>query len=246
MILGPPLITETTKEPGRGYRWEGPPEENPDWGGIKMDTAYFIVYQFLAVAIIYLAPESFSGWSEEDKEEYSLSKWWENVKNPIWDEDKWYINYILHPYWGATFYIRARERGFAGKQSFWYAFLLSTLYEFGAEALFEPVSYQDMVVSPVAGALLGKYAFYPIRKRIRAKEEPLGWVDKAVLLLTDPLGVANEAINLLFGVNSEVCFSPLNMFGFSRSPGLPGEAGSTELHTGPLRPGWGLQMKVSW
>lgn len=232
---------------GRGYRWEGPPAESPDWRGIKLDTGYFLAYQFIAIGILYMAPESFSGWSQEDKDNYSFAKWKENVSNPVWDEDEWYVNYILHPYWGATFYIRGRERGLKRMQSFWYAFLLSTLYEYGAEALFEPVSYQDLIVTPVAGALLGEYLFFPIREWIRAKPGKLSWSDKAVLLITDPLGVANETLNMIFGVNTEMSFCKLRMENIPLSAvGVPGEMQTTPQPRARINQAWGLQVKINW
>jgi hypothetical protein len=230
---------------GGGYNWKGPPAESPDWRGIKWDTAYFVVYQFAAVAILYMAPEALSGWSQEDKDNYSLSKWTENVRNPVWDNDEWWVNYILHPYWGATYYIRARERGFERSHSFWYAALLSTLYEFGAEALFEPVSYQDLVVTPVAGALLGEYLFTPIRERIRAKDQ-LFWPDKAVLFITDPLGVVNAGVSRIFGGNSQVSFCRLKMENLAPSSGLRGETEVTLPARARIKPVWGLQLKVIW
>ena len=246
MYLSSSGVAEVTNDTGRGYNWDGPPPESADWRGIKIDTAYFMAYQFLAIGVIYLAPESFSGWSQEDKEDYSLSKWWKNITNPIWDEDEWYVNYILHPYWGATFYIRAQERGFERMHSFWYAFLLSALYEFGAEALFEPVSYQDLIVTPVAGALLGEYVFSPLRKRVRAKPGQLDWQDKAVLLLTDPIGVANETLNLIFKVDSEIHFCRLGMKDYHSVSGPLHETGSAaRMDRMPIK-AWGLQLKINW
>ena len=46
---------------------------------------------------------------------------------------------MSHPYWGATYYIRARERGFGKLASFGYSLVLSTLYEYGPEAFFEEI-----------------------------------------------------------------------------------------------------------
>ena len=230
---------------GWGYRWEGPPPESPDWHGIKWDTAYFVGLQFAAIAILYVAPESLSGWDKESKDNYSLSKWTENVRNPVWDEDEWYVNYILHPYWGATYYIRAQERGLNRLQSFWYSFLLSTLYEFGAEALFEPVSYQDLIVTPVAGALLGEYVFNPIREWVRAKEK-FSWTDKTVLFLTDPLGVVSAGMNQLFGVNTEMSFSPLRISDIPRSSWVLVEEDVSRPNRSHSRSLWGVQLNFSW
>ena len=237
--------TDTDKS-GRGYRWEGPPAEYPDWRGIKWDTLYFVGYQFVAIGIIYMLPESISGWTDEDKDDYSFSKWVNNVRNPIWDEDEWYVNYILHPYWGAAYYIRARERGFGRMHSFWYSFLLSTLYEYGAEALFEPVSYQDLVVTPVAGALLGEYLFSPLREWVRAKSDQLDWSDKTLLFFTDPLGVVSEGTSRLLGVNTAVNFQPLVMGSLPLSSGLP-DASEIALPARTIsKPVWGLHIKIIW
>ena len=96
-----------------------PPAE-ADWNGLGRDTAYLIGYQFIGFLVLYVAPESISNWSEEDKEHYDFSKWVYNVTHPDWDEDKWWINYILHPYWGSAYYLDARGRGFGRWGSFWY------------------------------------------------------------------------------------------------------------------------------
>ena len=237
---------DSVKQSGGGYRWEAPPAENPDWRGIKLDTVYFLAYQVVVIGVLYIAPEKLSGWSQEDKDNYSLETWKENVTNPIWDDDEWWVNYILHPYWGATYYIRARERGFERTQSFWYSVLLSTLYEYGAEALFEPVSFQDLIVTPVAGSLLGEFVFTPIRERIRAKSGELEWSDKAVLFITDPLGVVNETVSLVLGVNTEVNFRRLRMENIPRSSGVSGETENTLQDHAPIKSVWGLQLKINW
>jgi hypothetical protein len=159
-------------------------------------------YQLVVIGITYLLPESVSRWSEKQKD-VTIERWWENVQHPTWDEDHWYVNYIGHPYFGAVYYIRARERGFGAFGSFWYAAFLSALYEFGVEALFEPPSYQDLIVTPVGGALLGAFLFEPLRQRIKSKPERK-WYDHLALTVTDPLGAANSLFERLLGIKTEV------------------------------------------
>ena len=115
----------------------------------------------------------------------------------------WYVNYLGHPYFGAIAYIRARERRFGAFGGFWYAALLSGLYEFGIEALFERPSYQDLIVTPVGGLLLGALLFEPIRERILRKPE-LRWYDHIPLALTDPLGVSNSIFERLWGIQTDI------------------------------------------
>ena len=137
-----------------------------DWPGVRRDTLYFLGYQAVVVAVLYALPDDQTRF---DKDNAGWSKWRYNVTHPVWDDDEPYLNYGLHPYWGAAYYIRGRERGLTRWQSFGYSALLSSLYEFGAEAFFEPVSYQDLIVTPLIGSLLGEFVFSPLRDYIRAK-----------------------------------------------------------------------------
>ena len=188
-----PLSDSSQKDPSKPQR---------DWKGIGRDTAFFLGYQVVFAGILWFMPESVTAW-DEDQKRATVRKWEDNVQNPVWDKDKFWINYIAHPYFGATYYIRARERGFGEFGSFCYSALLSALYEFGIEAFFEPPSYNDLIATPVGGYLLGKFVFEPLRDKIKAKPE-LKWYDHAGLILTDPLGALNSVFERLFGIQSEI------------------------------------------
>jgi hypothetical protein len=235
----------TQEAPTGGYGWKILPPENPDWKGIGRDTAYFLTYQALIVGLLYVAPESVSGWSKEDKEDL---KWGENVANPHRDGDENYINYLLHPYWGATYYIRGRERGLDRGQSFLFSTALSTLYEFGLEAFFEQPSYQDLWATPILGSLLGEFVFTPIREHIRAKPGQLDWTDKTILFLTDPLGVLGAESDRLLGVQTTLrlqAFQP----GLSARSSAHFSSASYSPADGAFRqaaPAWGVQLQVRW
>jgi hypothetical protein len=176
------------------------PDDSRDWAGMRRDLYYLIGWQVVATAIIYNAPFEVSNWSQNEKENLGLERWRENVTDPVWDKDHWAINYIAHPYWGAGYYIRGRERGFSRKESFWIAALYSTVYEFGIESFLEQPSIQDIIVTPVAGTALGFY-FERVRDRIRSKPGPLSISDKMKLGLTDPLGALNRGVDRLLGVD---------------------------------------------
>mgnify|MGYP002387183363 FL=1 len=228
------------------YPWRGAKPEQMDWDGITRDTAYFLGYQFVVIGVLYVLPESISGWDDETKAEYNLSKWVDNVTNPVVrDGDVWWVNYILHPYWGGTYYIRGRERGLDETQSFLYSTLLSTLYEYGAEALFEPVSIEDLIITPVVGSLVGEYLFTPLREYVRAKPGELSWSDKALLTLTDPLGVVNAATDRLFGVKTTLQFQPIGSPMPALSPGARDSA-PIPAYLRKYEPAWGLQLRADW
>ncbi len=185
-------------------------EDPRDREGLRRDTFYFMGYQFAAVAILYAMPESVTNWSEEDKSNYSASKWWNNVTSPQMDSDDLYLNWIIHPYWGAAYFVRARERGYSNTQSFWYSVLLSTMFEFGAEALAEEPSYQDLVITPVLGSLVGTW-FMHVREGVTTRTYTRGYRstgDKWIWVLTDPLGSLNRQVDRLFGFDTELSFTP--------------------------------------
>ena len=179
-----------------------PRVRDKDWSGVSRDTALLFGAQFGAVGVIYLMPESVSGWSREQKRE-SFRNYEKNVGHPAMDKDKFYINYVLHPYWGATYYVRARERGLTKGESVLYSTLISSMYEFGVEAFFERPSIQDLVVTPVAGSLLGAYLFEPLRDSIKGKKDPT-WQYKTLMVLTDPVGVLSSGIEKITGRKSAV------------------------------------------
>jgi hypothetical protein len=218
-----------------------------DYDGLTRDTAYFFGYQFFIVGLLYVLPESVSAWTDEQKEEYTFEKWKHNVTHPRWDPDKWYINYIMHPYFGMTYYTRGRERGLTEKGAFWYSFGLSCLYEFGLEALFEPASIQDIIFTPTLGSALGWY-LEDVRRDIKSQPEFSFW-DKTVLMATDPLGSLNTMIDDLFGVGVD---SEMEFRSFYRSPAITEteRLSLNDPYESRLNPAVtdyvGIQLKLRW
>jgi hypothetical protein len=214
-----------------------------DGAGLWRDTKYFLGYQFGAIAILYVMPESVSGWSSEQKKDYSFSVWWEKTTHPENDSDTFYINYILHPYWGASYFVRARERGFNNWQSFGYSTLLSTLFEFGIEAMAEEPSKQDLWVTPVIGSMVGMY-FMHLRGNVRDRDIERGYRstgDKWIWVLTDPLGSLNRQFDKWFGWDTEVQIRPYRAHV---------EAGPHDVAKRPVSADseytYGLQLQVRW
>jgi len=182
------------------------PDDNEaprDWTGLARDTGFLLTYQIVGVGILYVLPTSVTKWSDSAKDNLSFERWWDNVNHPVWDHDSWAINYVGHPYFGATYYIRARERGFDRIDSFVYSAFASALYEFGVEAIFERPSYQDLIVTPVGGSLVGGLLFEPIRNWVHHKPE-IAWYDHLILIATDPIGALNYVAESLLGIKSDI------------------------------------------
>ncbi len=180
-----------------------PRQTVPDWSGLTRDTVYIVGMHWVVIGILYVSPESFSGWSEEQKNSDYFAKWRSNVKQAVWDKDDFYVNYVLHPYWGSTYYTRGRERGLSRSGAFWFSALQSALYEFGTEAFFEKPSIQDLIVTPGFGALLGMY-FETVRDGIKRRAGSLSFGDKTLLVVTDPLGAIGHQFDRLFRVDTRI------------------------------------------
>ena len=189
-----------------------------DWAGLGRDTGYVLGYEFAVGIPLYLATQP-------------RHDWWDNVRDSRWDKDSGWINYVGHPYFGAAYYIRARERGADPIGAFVYSAAMSTLFEYGVEALFERVSYNDLIVTPIAGALIGAFIFEPLRERIKAKPER-AWYQDAVLIATDPIGAANSAVEWMFGItpNFQLQMRPPRALPSARpeTPGRPAHGVSLE------------------
>ena len=134
-------------------------EDVTNAGKFGKASANAIGYNITMGTILFLAPESFTNWGKDDKLriESILSQFGESYSNlPVIDDDDWPVNYIGHPYQGSFYYnsLRSQDVGF------WYSSLFclgnTLLWEYVWEAGFEQPSMQDLIVTPLAGVLLGE------------------------------------------------------------------------------------------
>ncbi len=130
---------------------------------IYEDTAYVYMLAVGITAILYFSPKEVSQWDDDEKNLGLMElsgKYWDNVSNgPVIDSDNFIINYFGHPYFGSVYYVRARHKKKSPLQSLAFSFFMSTfIYEYGIEAFFEKPSIQDMIVTPVFGAILGEFS----------------------------------------------------------------------------------------
>jgi len=223
------------------------PPTTGDRAGLIKDTKYFFAYQAAIVGLLYFSPQSFSGWSDEQKDEFSFDKYRNNIRHAVWDTDQWEINYFLHPYWGSAYYVRARERGFDENTAFWYSAALSASFEFGFEAFFEEPSLQDIIVTPVAGSFLGMY-FMKLRKEIRNRHAGGGekhWSDSWIMGLTDPLGTMNAKTDQWFSDDeSSAQLSPVIALPAYRSSEL--DSSLNNRYRLAQVPALGMQYSYRW
>ncbi len=152
--------------------------------------------------VLQCLPEDATAWNRAAYQNTTFySRWYKNifVKNPEIDHDNAIFNYVLHPYAGAAYFMAARSCGFSFWGSMLYSALISTVgWEFGVEACMERPSYQDIIITPVVGSILGEL-FYKCKRHIVEHDYTL-WgsriMGNIVVFLVDPV---NEVVNLFRG-----------------------------------------------
>jgi len=130
---------------------------------ILEDTLYLQGFMLTTIGILFMLPESITKWEDDQANGDDLGgKWKQNIQDgPVIDEDEFAINYIGHPVSGAIYYSMARNDGFDQFQSFMFSFVMSSfVWECGYEAFAEIPSIQDLISTPIIGALMGEYMYY--------------------------------------------------------------------------------------
>lgn len=183
------------------------------------------------MAFLYAMPSSFTNWEDDGKS--PAKKWWDNVsREPVWDSDDIFLNYVTHPYAGAIYYMGARSAGANAAYSFLYSFALSTFFwEYGLEAFAERPSIQDLIVTPLAGSVLGEW-FYQSKRHILENGETLcgsKFWGKAALIAMDPI---TEVSNYIWQDKKPMN----NSFSFTSQP--------TIARNGSI--GYSVQLKFSF
>ncbi len=142
-----------------------------DWHRLWINTATLSGAFVGTLLVLECLPEDATSWNRAELQDVPLFKRWHNhviKKGPEWDHDKFYFNYILHPYAGAVYYMSARSCGFNAWQSLLYCACVSTIgWEFGIEAFMERPSIQDIFITPLVGGAIGE-GFYKLKRQIVA------------------------------------------------------------------------------
>lgn len=177
-------------------------------GYLSVGSGLILGGTLVGAGVLYLMPESVTNWNK--KEIYNLGDNWarKTARGPIVDGDDWYLNWITHPYWGAVYYMQPRVAGYSWAESALYSTLASALFwEYGVEAFAETPSWQDIVITPAVGSILGEL-FYQASMKIHKNHNTLlgsRFLGKTALLLMDPVGFILQDLSLAnaFGVKNK-------------------------------------------
>lgn len=173
----------------------------PNYRRLAANTAVLFAGGGITLGILAILPEEATAWNKKSYEGVPFfQRYYNNViHGPHFDSDNAIFNYVLHPYAGAAYYMSARSQGFNLWQSWLYSFGVSAIFwEFGIEAFMERPSWQDLVITPMGGLLLGE-AFYLAKRHIVEHDYQLlgtKWLGYPVAFLLDPV---NECLGYFRG-----------------------------------------------
>ena len=198
----------------------------PDYKRLAWNTATFVGAGVATLLVLEMLPEDATAWNKDEIRNTSFfHRWTTHVKDgPVWDKDNPIFNNILHPYGGAVYYMSARSCGCNVLGAAAYSFFVSTmLWEYGIECFMEVPSMQDLIVTPLAGSLVGE-GFYAIKRHIVAHDYHLwgSWfLGHLVAWVVDPI---NEFVSLFAGnpckrgsVASQLTLQPMSRGGLALS-----------------------------
>lgn len=125
---------------------------------------------------------------------FTDSKW-------VLDNDQFSVNQFLHPYGGSVYYGLARSAGLNFWESFLYSSAGSFLWEIGGEKT--TPSINDMITTPIGGALLGEPLFRMASLLLETDEgKPGFWRELGAAVISPPTGFNR----LVFGHRFDTVF----------------------------------------
>ena len=196
-----------------------------NWRRLAQNTTIFALAGVATLYVLQALPDDATAWNKKELRRMGLfSKWRYHANHgPVWDKDNPVFNYVMHPYGGAVYYMSARTCGFNVLGSLAYStFVSAVLWEYGIECFNEVPSVQDLVITPLAGMVVGE-CFYRIKRAIVNNNYHLfsSWfLGHLVAWIVDPI---NEFVSLFAGnpcKNRHVTMTPVTLTGPNSSLGL--------------------------
>lgn len=145
--------------------------------------------QAVTVGLLFAMPERTSNWDRSAIGNFRSHFKEAFQKPPVIDGDKWYINYLGHPYQGAYYYNAYRSQGAKWWQAGLFSIGHSLMWEYLVESGFERPSMQDMIVTPIAGSLLGELFHFAA---VRMSRNGFKWYEAAFVSIFNPMYAINN------------------------------------------------------
>jgi len=201
------------------------PSLTRDYRKLGYNTSLVLGTTIVAYGVLWSLPESFTQWDKEEMKKNGFgAKWKENVKaGPVIDEDNFFLNYVMHPYFGGVYYMTARSNGFNIFESFTYSAIMSTFFwEYGIEAFAEIPSVQDLIVTPVLGSVVGEGFFYAKKSILKNNSKILNsrFLGKTSLFLMDPLNTIMDSFGYKQKVKTQLNVAPVGFNPYTKNATL--------------------------
>ena len=151
--------------------------------------------ELFGITVLMLSPKEVTGWSPDWTQDA-----WRNMKRslstpPVWDDDDWQLNYIGHPIAGSYYYNSLRSQNASIFHSFLFATAQSFIWEYFIEATAEKPSTQDLIVTPIVGAILGESTH---RLTMNMRRNGFNFFEKVFVVIFNPMFVLNNGFGPRF------------------------------------------------
>ncbi|MCG3146693.1 MAG: hypothetical protein PCFJNLEI_00127 [Verrucomicrobiae bacterium] len=212
------------------HRWQTDlPSFQPD---LSYPILYTLTLQGISIGVLASVDRDTTGFTGPSGGNFQ-DAW---TRGPSPDDDDWYWNYTAHPIAGSEFYLRARAQGYSPLGSFVFSGLASAFWEFGVESWYQRPSSQDLIITPLAGLVLGEARFRAKRALLEADTT----LSRAVAVAIDPLQSFTEIIGGIFGRDwREPAFRQVQVHANRSEPLFTMGMGSTGG-----RPGFAFQCRI--
>lgn len=110
---------------------------------------------------------------------------------PVFDSDKWYLNYVGHPYQGSLFYNAVRSQNARIWQSSLFCLGQVLVWEYVLESGLEQPSIQDLIVTPLAGIVIGELVH---RGTMAMARNGFRWYEATAVILLNPMFAINNGL----------------------------------------------------
>lgn len=174
----------------------------PDSRRLWQNTAVLSGAFVSTLLVLEMLPEDATSWNRAEIQDVPpLKRWFRNIfkRGPEWDHDNAIFNYVLHPYAGSVYFMAARSCGYGFWHSMLYSAAISTIgWEFGIEAFMERPSYQDIIITPMVGSIIGEMCYKGKYYLVNNDYELLGsrTLGRVACFVMDPV---NEVLDLIRG-----------------------------------------------
>ncbi len=170
------------------FNFQNRPISNKFWRAM----GYSVIYNVSMGIYLVSLPDEITQWHAVDKFKIPvmLNQYKKSFTTPpVIDHDLWFVNYIGHPYQGSYYHNTMRSQGSTFIQSSLYNVFQSVIWEYVWEGGLEPPSIQDMIVTPIAGSMLGELTH---RATLSMRRNGFNWYEKVAVCVINPAYAINN------------------------------------------------------